>query len=123
MTQRSLGVIARGIAILAALLLGIGGLTILPPLSSRAGAYLADRNLGLAILLLALLAARWTRSLGAVLLATSAIHLVDGVADLSFGNLPAALGSIVVAALSAGAGLWLLREPDRETENPAGSLP
>ena len=123
MTQRSLGVIARGIAILAALLLGIGGLTILPPLSSRAGAYLADRNMGLAILLLALLAARWTRSLGAVLLATSAIHLVDGVADLIFGNLPAALGSIVVAALSAGAGLWLLREPHRETENPAGSLP
>lgn len=88
MTQRSPGVIARGIAILAALLLGTGG-----------------------------------RSLGAVLLATSAIHLVDGVADLIFGNLPAALGSIVVAALSVGAGLWLLREPDRETRNPAGSSP
>lgn len=115
--------IARGIAILAALLLGIGGLTILPPLSSRAGAYLADRNLGLAILLLALLAAGWTRSLGAVLLATAAIHLVDGVADVIFGNLPAAVGSIVVAALSAGAGLWLLREPGRERENQARSLP
>jgi hypothetical protein len=114
---------ARGIAILAALLLGIGGLTILPPLSSRAGAYLADRNVGLAILILALLAARWTRSLGAVLLGTAAIHLVDGVADVIFGNLPAAVGSIVVAALSAGAGLWLLREPGRDTENQAGSLP
>jgi hypothetical protein len=49
---------------------------------------------------------------------------VDGLAEIIFGNLPAAAGSIAVAALSAGAGLWLLREePGRETENQAGSLP
>jgi len=100
---RSLGLIA------AALLLVVGALTTLPPLASQAAAYLADRNLGLALLLLALLALRWTRSLAVVLLATAAIHMVDALADARFQLWPAAAGSLVVAIVSAVAAVWLLR--------------
>lgn len=101
--------IARGVAVLAAILFAVGGLTILP-LSTRAGVYLMDRNLGIALLLMAFLALRWTRPLGALLLGTVAMHLSDGVADVAFRNTPAAAGSIVVAAISLVAGVWLLRE-------------
>ena len=108
--SRQLTWAARGVVILAALLLAVGALTLLPPLSSRPGAYLADRNLGLAVLLVVLLALGWYRSLGAVLLATALIHSFDGVADIAFGNPPAAIGSFVLAVLSAAAALWFLRQ-------------
>ncbi len=104
-------VLAGAVVVGAALLLGVGGLTTLPPLSSQAGAYLATRNLGLALLLLALLGLRWTRSLASVLLATAAIHLVDALADAHFLLWPAAAGSLVVAAVSAVAAAWLFRRP------------
>ena len=102
-------ILAIAVVVIAALLLAVGGLTILPPLSSQAGAYLADRNLGLAVLLVVLLALRWSRSLSAVLLATAAIHLVDALADAHFLNWPAAIGSLVVAVVSAAAAVWLFR--------------
>jgi hypothetical protein len=112
MGQRRLGwILAGAVVVLSSLLLGIGGLSILPPLGSQAGAYLADRNLGLAVLLLALLALRWTRSLAAVLLATAAMHVVDGLADVHFALWPAAVGSLVVATISAAAAVWILRQP------------
>jgi hypothetical protein len=98
------------VVVLAILLLAVGAVSILPPFQSRAGLYLADRNIGLAILLGTLLVLRWTRALGAVLLATVAIHLVDGLGDLAFGNLPAAAGSVVLAALSAVSAVALLRK-------------
>jgi hypothetical protein len=99
------------VVILAALLLGVGGLTIAPPLSSQPAAYLADRNLGLAILLLVLLAIRWTRALAAVLLTTAIIHVVDAVADVYFQSPAAVIGSVVVAILSILAAAWLLKQP------------
>ena len=105
------GQVARAIALVSALLLAVGSFTILSPIGSRAGVYLADRNIGLGVLLIVLLAVRWTRSLGAVLMATAAMHLVDGVGDLALGNLPAAGGSIVVGIASAVAARWLLQEP------------
>jgi hypothetical protein len=109
---------ARAVVVLAALLFAVGSVTVLSPFGSQAGAYLADRNLGFALLLVILLVAGWTRSLGAVLLATAAIHLVDGAADIVVGNAPAATGSIVVSALSIVAAVWLLQEaasqPNRE---------
>jgi hypothetical protein len=104
-------ILSGAVVVVAALLLGFGALTTLPPLASQAGAYLADRNLGLAVLLLALLALRWTRALAAVLLATAVMHLVDGVADAHFLLWPAAAGSLVVAVVSAVAAAWLLRRP------------
>jgi hypothetical protein len=103
-------VLAAAVVVVAALLLAVGGVTTLPPFSSRAGAYLADRNLGLAALLLVLLLMRWTRSLAAVLLMTVVIHLVDAAADVYFRDLPAVAGSLVVAILSAGAAVWLFRQ-------------
>ena len=103
--------IARGVALLAALLFAIGSFAVVSPFGSQVGVYLADRNVGLGLLLLALLFAKWDRPLGAVLLATAAMHLVDGIGDLALQNLPAAIGSIVVALTSAVAGWWLLREP------------
>jgi hypothetical protein len=105
-------ILAIAVVVAAALLLAFGGLTILPPLSSQAGAYLADRNLGLAALLVVLLALKWTRSLAAVLLATAVIHLVDALADARFLNWPAAIGSLVVAIASAAAAVWLFRRSD-----------
>jgi hypothetical protein len=107
----------RAVAVLAALLFVVGSVTVLPPFGSQAGAYLADRNLGFALLLLVLLVAGRTRSLGAVLLATAAIHLVDGIADVALGNGPAAIGSIVVGVLSAVAAVWLLQEPDPKSNH------
>jgi len=107
---------SRAVAVVAVVLFIVGAFSVLPPTSSQGGAYLADRNLGLAGLLLVLLVLRWERSLGAVLLATAAMHAVDAIADLHFGNAPAAAGSIVVAVLSAVAGYWLVsrqRPPDR----------
>src|SRR5579859_7614087 len=85
----------NGVVVLAALLLSVGGLTILPPLSSQAGAYLADRNIGLGVLLLVLLAMGWTRCLAALVLMTAVVHGVDAVADLYLQELPAAIGSVV----------------------------
>jgi hypothetical protein len=107
--------IARAIALLAALLYAIGSIAVVSPFGSQVGLYLADRNVGLGMLLLALLFARWDRPLGAVLLATAATHLVDGIGDFALQNLPAAIGSIVVALASAVAGWWLLREPDEDS--------
>jgi hypothetical protein len=107
-------VVVAAVVVLAALLLAVGGVTTLPPFSSRAGAYLADRNLGLAVLLLALLLMRWTRSLAAVLLMTVVVHLVDALADIYFQDVPAVAGSLVVATLSAGAALWLFKQPAKD---------
>jgi hypothetical protein len=101
------------VAILSAVLLGVGGLTVVSPFASRGGAYLADRNVGLAILIVVLFLARWSRAVGAVLMATAAMHVVDGFADIRFDNPPAAIGSFVVAALSALAALWFLSSRDR----------
>ena len=107
------GGIASAIAVLAALLLAVGSFSVLPPLQSRPGLYLADRNLGLAALILVLLGTRHPRAAGAVLMSTAAMHLVDGVGDLAFGNLPASIGSIVVAIASGLAALRLLNRRDR----------
>src|SRR5579863_9177962 len=85
------------VVILSALLLGVGGLTILPPLGSQAGAYLADRNIGIAVLLLVLVVLGWTRCLAALLLTTAAIHYIDAAADAYLQNVPATAGSVVVA--------------------------
>lgn len=81
----------NGVVVLSAPLLGVGGLTILPPLSSQAGAYLADRNIGLGVLLLVLLALGWTRCLAALLLMTAVVHAVGSAADLYLHELPAAI--------------------------------
>ena len=106
------GWILAGAAVVgAALLFVVGALTTMPPLSSQAGAYLADRNLGLAVLLVVLLALGWTRSLAVVLFATAVIHLVDAVADAHFALWAAAAGSLIVAVVSAVAAVWLLRRP------------
>lgn len=104
-------ILAGAVVVVAALLLAYGGLTILPPMASQAGAYLANRNLGLAVLLLTLLALRWTRSLATVLFGTAVIHLADALADAHFLLWPAAAGSLVVAVLSAVAAVWLFRRP------------
>jgi hypothetical protein len=106
--------IAQGVALLSALLLTVGSFAVIYPFGSRAGLYLADRNLGLAALLVALIFLRWSRPLGAVLLATAAMHLVDGMGDLVLQNLPAAIGSIVVAVASAVAAWLLLQVPSPE---------
>ena len=106
-------VLAGAVVVGAAVLLAVGGLTTVSPLSSQAGAYLATRNLGLAVLLLALLGLRWTRSLAAVLLATAVIHLADALADAHFALWPAVGGSLVVAVVSAAAAAWLFRLPAR----------
>ena len=102
-------ILAGAVVVAAALLLAVGGLTTLPPLASQAGAYLATRNLGLAVLLLVLLGLRWTRSLASVLLATAVIHLFDALADARLLLWPAAAGSLVVAVVSAAAAAWLFR--------------
>jgi hypothetical protein len=95
------------VVVLSALLLGYGGLTILPPLGSQAGAYLADRNIGLAVLLVVLLILGWTRCLAALLLTTAGMHYIDAAADTYLQNVPAAAGSLVVAVISTIAALWL----------------
>ena len=104
-------VLVAAVVVLAALLLAVGAVTTLPPFSSRAGAYLADRNLGLAVVLVVLLVIRWTRTLAAVLFMTVVIHLVDAMADVYFQDLPAVVGSVVVAIISAGAAAWLFKQP------------
>ena len=106
--------IGRGIALLAALLFAIGSISVASPFGSQTALYLVDRNLGLGILLVALLVARWDRPLGAVLLATAGMHIVDGIGDLAMQNRPAAIGSLVVAVVSAVAAWWLLRRPGVE---------
>jgi hypothetical protein len=102
---------AYGVTVLAIALLVVGTFAVAPPLASQPAFYLADRNAGLAILLSVLLIGRWTRPLGAVLMATAAMHLADGAGDVLFGNAPAAIGSFAVAALSAVAALHFLRNP------------
>jgi hypothetical protein len=106
--------IAQGVALVSALLFAVGSFAVISPIGSRVGLYLADRNLGLGVLLVALILLRWSRPLGAVLLATAAMHMVDGIGDLLLQNLPAAIGSIVVAVASALAAWWLLKEPAPE---------
>jgi hypothetical protein len=103
-------ILAGAVVVVAALLFVVGALTTMPPLASQAGAYLADRNLGLAVLLVVLLALRWTRTLAVVLLATAVIHLVDAAADARFALWAAAAGSVIVAAVSAAAAVWLFRQ-------------
>jgi hypothetical protein len=99
---------------LAALLFAIGSISVASPFGSQTALYLVDRNVGLGVLLLALLVARWDRPLGAVLLATAGMHIVDGIGDLAMQNRPAAIGSLVVAVVSAVAAWWLLRRPGVE---------
>jgi hypothetical protein len=106
--------IAQGVAMLSALLFAVGSFAVISPFGSRAGLYLADRNLGLAALLVVLILLRWSRPLGAVLLATAAMHLVDGIGDIVLQDLPAAIGSIVVAVASAVAASLLLQVPSPE---------
>ncbi|HYW27394.1 MAG TPA: hypothetical protein VE953_24700 [Terriglobales bacterium] len=110
-------ILAGAVVVVAALLFVVGALTTLPPLSSQAGAYLADRNLGLAVLLVALLALRWTRTLAVVLLGTAVIHLVDAAADAHFALWAAAAGSVVVAVASAAAAAWLFRQSSGQTQS------
>lgn len=107
--ERIVGALVMAIVCLAALLLVVGGLTIAPPLSSQPAAYLAERNIALAVLLVALLVMRWSRSLAAVLLTTAIIHVADGAVDVYFHSPAATIGSFVVAILSLFAAVWLLR--------------
>jgi len=113
--------IARAIALLAALLFAVGSLAVVSPFGSQTGLYLVDRDLGLAILLLVLLLIRWDKALGAVLLATAGMHVVDGIGDFALQNLPAGIGSIVVAIVSIVAAWWLLREPDSDRPTRLGT--
>jgi hypothetical protein len=101
---------AVAVALISAVLFLVGSLTVSSPFASQAGLYLLDRDVGLGLLLVVLVLVGWTRPLGVVLLATAAMHVVDGIGDLALQNLPAALGSLVVAAASAVAALWLLTE-------------
>jgi hypothetical protein len=39
------------------------------------------------------------------------MHVVDGLADVHFALWPAAVGSLVVATISAAAAVWILRQP------------
>jgi hypothetical protein len=99
-----------GVAVvLGALLLAFGGLTVNPPWSSQAGAYLADRNFAIAALLVVLLIRRSWSILAIVLLATAAIHLLDAVADVPYHNLPGVVGSVVFTVIFAAAAAWLFR--------------
>lgn len=101
---------------LAALLLAYGSVTVSSPLASQAGLYLADRNAGLSLLLVVLVLLSWNRALGVTLMATAAIHLVDGSGDLWMGNVPAGIGSIIVAAVSALAAWLLITTESRHAE-------
>ena len=96
---------------LSTLLLVFGGFYISLPWTSQASAYLTDRNIGLAILTMALLIARSTRSLAAVLLASAFIHLLDGIVDVPAADYAGVAGSLLFGAISAAAAAWLLRPP------------
>jgi hypothetical protein len=97
--------------VLGALLLAFGGLTVAPPWSSQAGAYLADRNFGIAGLLVVLLVRRSWATLAIVLLATAVIHLLDAVVDVPYHNLPGVVGSVVFTVIFAASAAWLFRHP------------
>ncbi len=96
--------------ILGALLLSIGGLTVAPPSSSIAGAYLADRNFPLAALLLVLLVMGRPRALGLLVATTAVIHALDTVFDVGYKNSAGVAGSVVFAVVFALAASWLFRQ-------------
>jgi hypothetical protein len=97
--------------VLGALLLAVGGPATAPPLSSQVAAYLTDRNLALAVLLVALLLAAPARTLGVAVLVIAVMHAVDAGFDVYFRNVPATLGSLVFAILFLASAVWLFRQP------------
>jgi hypothetical protein len=99
------------IIVLGSLLLAVGGPATSPPLSSQVAANLTDRNLALAVVLVALLLGAPARILGAAVLITALMHAVDAGFDIHFDNVPAALGSLVFAILFLAAAAWLFRQP------------
>ncbi len=104
--------IAAAVILLGAFLLAVGGPLTAPPLQSIAAAYLTDRNLALAAILVALLAWAPRRTLGVVVLIMAAMHGVDAVFDALLRNIPAAAGSAVFAGTFLVVGVWLLRGGD-----------
>jgi hypothetical protein len=108
--QRPLRWIAAAVIVLGSLLLAAGGPLTAPPLQSITAAYLTDRNLALAVILLALLVWASRRTLGIVVLITAAMHGIDAVFDVILRNVPAAAGSVVFAVVFLLVGVWLLRD-------------
>jgi hypothetical protein len=104
--------IAGVVVLLGALLLAAGGPLTAPPLQSIAAAYLTDRNLALAAILVVLLVWAPRRTLGLVVLITAAMHGVDAVFDALLHNIPAAAGSAVFAGVFLVVGAWLVRGGD-----------
>lgn len=102
------------VIVLGALLLAIGGSTIAPPLSSQVAGYLTDRNLALAVLLVALLIVGRARTLALIVLVAGVMHAADAAFDVRFGNVPAAVGSVVFAVLFLAAAAWLRGQPATE---------
>lgn len=99
------------VIMVGALLLAVGGPATAPPLSSQVAAYLTNRNLALAVVLLALLIAASARTLGVAVVITGAMHALDAGFDLYFRNAPAVIGSAVFAVLFLAAAAWLFTQP------------
>jgi hypothetical protein len=106
--------------VLGALLLAFGGLTVSPPWSSQAGAYLADRNFAIAALLVVLLIRRSWSTLAIILLATAVIHLLDAIVDVPYRNPAGVVGSVVFTAIFAAAAAWLFRHPSLSLSGQVG---
>lgn len=102
--------IAAVVIALGALLLAAGGPLTVSPLQSVPAAYLTDRNLALAVILVWALVWASPRVLGLVVLVSAVMHGVDVLFDVLLRNIPAAAGSAVFAAVFLVVGLWLLRQ-------------
>lgn len=105
--------LVAALVLLGALVLAVGGPTTASPLQSQVGAYLTDRNLALATVLVALLFTASARTLGTAVLITAGTHALDAGFDVYFRSFAGVVGSIVFTVLFLAAAAWLLRQPDR----------
>ncbi len=117
--HRAIKCLVAGLVVLGALVLAVGGPTTAPPLQSQVAAYLTDRNLALAAVLVLLLLAASVRSLAIAVLITALMHALDAGFDVYFRNPAGVIGSLVFALLFLAVAAWLFRQPDRRLFAPA----